>query len=217
MSKNDDNAFPIAVLISGRGSNLISLHQAIKKGETQGHIACVVSSSPEAKGLQYAQEQGIPTLVIPKDAMRSEESFAGVLLACFRQYEIKLVVLAGFLKKIPARVVTAYQNRMINVHPALLPSFGGKGMYGQKVHAAVIEYGCKVSGATVHIVTNEYDAGPPVIQQCVQVHHDDTPETLAQKVLKIEHEILPKAVDLFARGLVEVEGRRVKILGADEN
>ncbi len=211
MPNRKKSEFPIAVLISGRGSNLISLHQSIVRGETRGRIACVVSSHPRAKGLVYAREQNIATIALPPEVMASEERFSDALLSCFETYRIKLVVLAGFLKKIPPAVVNAYHNRILNIHPALLPAFGGKGMYGHYVHEAVLAYGCKVSGATVHVVTNEYDAGPPVLQQCVPVLDDDTPETLAQRVLQVEHQLLPRAVDLFARGRVEIQGRRVRI------
>jgi len=206
-----ENSYSIAVLISGRGSNLAALHRGIREGRVQAQIACVISSSPQAGGLEFAREQGIAAMALAPESMRDEGRFAEELLAYFKRFEIDLVVLAGFLRKIPARVIAAYPNRMINIHPALLPSFGGKGMYGKHVHKAVLDYGCKVSGATVHLVTNEYDAGPPVLQQCVPVHNDDTPESLAARVLEIEHALLPRAVDLFARGSIRVNGRKVVI------
>lgn len=209
--ENQSVQFPVGVLISGRGSNFIRIHQAQLAGRIAGHIACVISSRPDAEGLAYAREHGIPSYVLPAEVMRREDAFAETLIGWLQQHHVQLVVLAGFLKKIPDAAVQAYAGRMINIHPALLPAFGGKGMYGRRVHEAVLDYGCKVSGATVHIVTAEYDAGPPVLQKCVPVLEDDTPDTLARRVLEVEHELLPHAVDLFARGLVEVRGRRVVI------
>ena len=203
--------FPVGVLISGRGSNFMQIHQAQREGRIAGRIVCVISSREDAQGLVYAREHGIPTYVLPAETMKDETAFANALLDWLGRHDVQLVVLAGFLKKVPDAVVEAFAGRMINIHPALLPAFGGKGMYGRRVHEAVLEYGCKVSGATVHIVTQEYDAGPPVLQKCVPVLEDDTPETLARRVLEVEHELLPRAVDLFARGLVDVRGHRVFI------
>lgn len=190
----------------------MALHRAVMSGEIPAQIACVISNRAGAGGLEYAREHGIPTHVIPDTVQADEKQLTEWLLAVLQRYDARLVVLAGFLKKIPAPVVEAYSNRIINIHPALLPAFGGKGMYGRHVHEAVLAYGCKVTGATVHIVTTEYDAGPPVLQKCVPVFPDDTPDTLAARVLKVEHELLPQAVALFARGLIRVEGRKVIIV-----
>ncbi len=201
--------FAIAVLISGRGSNFIAIQQRIEAGSLPARIACVISSRADAPGLAYATEHGIPTLVMPGKE-QPEAKIATFLLETFRKYDVALVVLAGFLRKIPRAVVEEWPDRIINIHPALLPSFGGKGMYGRRVHEAVLAYGCKVSGATVHLVSAEYDTGPPVLQRCVPVYDDDTPETLAARVLQVEHELLPEAVALFARGQVVVSGRTVQ-------
>ncbi len=201
--------FAIAVLISGRGSNFIAIQQRIEAGSLPARIACVISSRADAPGLAFATERGIPTLVMPGKE-QPEAKIATFLLETFRKYDVALVVLAGFLRKIPRAVVEEWPDRIINIHPALLPSFGGKGMYGRRVHEAVLAYGCKVSGATVHLVSAEYDTGPPVLQRCVPVYDDDTPETLAARVLQVEHELLPEAVALFARGQVVVSGRTVQ-------
>ncbi len=201
--------FAIAVLISGRGSNFIAIQQRIEAGSLPARIACVISSRADAPGLAFATEHGIPTLVMPGKE-QPEAKIATFLLETFRKYDVALVVLAGFLRKIPRAVVEEWPDRIINIHPALLPSFGGKGMYGRRVHEAVLAYGCKVSGATVHLVSAEYDTGPPVLQRCVPVYDDDTPETLAARVLQVEHELLPEAVALFARGQVVVSGRTVQ-------
>jgi phosphoribosylglycinamide formyltransferase-1 len=127
------------------------------------------------------------------------------------QYGANFIVLAGYLKMLSPFVVRKFKNRILNIHPALLPSFGGRGMYGIHVHEAVLEYGCKVSGVTVHLVDEAYDTGPPVLQRCVPVQDDDTPETLAARVLKIEHQIYNEALQLFAQGRIEIIGRRIKI------
>ena len=125
---------------------------------------------------------------------------------------VNFVALAGYLRKIPAAVVAHYKNRMLNIHPALLPAFGGKGYYGRRVHEAVIEHGVQWSGATVHLVDEQYDTGPIVVQRPVRVEPDDTPETLAARILKVEHEIYPEAIGLFAEGRVRIEGRRIRSL-----
>lgn len=207
---------PVGVLISGRGSNLIALHEQCRKGSIAAEIRVVVSSSAQAKGLEYARSRSIPTAVVPALMAAEPEAFAGWLLKTLRDHGVALVVLAGFLRKIPAPVIQAYRNRIVNVHPALLPAFGGKGMYGRHVHEAVLAYGCKVSGATVHIVSEEYDSGPPILQQCVPVLDDDTPESLAARILPVEHSLLPRAVGLFAEGRVHVQGRRVIIREASK-
>ena len=133
------------------------------------------------------------------------------MLSVLRQHEVELVVLAGYMKKVPPEVISAYKNRVINIHPALLPSFGGKGMYGHHVHEAVLEYGCKVTGVTVHIVDEVYDHGPVVAQRCVPVEEGDTAKQLAARVLKVEHQLYSESLQLFAEGRVEVTGRKVVI------
>ncbi len=202
---------PIVVFISGRGSNLVAIHKEIVRGNVPAEIRCVISSSKDAGGLAFAKENGIPGHWLEKEDFRNEGALSEKLSAILDEYNPALLVLAGFLRKIPEAVVTAFKNRIINVHPALLPAFGGKGMYGKHVHKAVLDYGCKVSGATVHIVSAEYDTGPPIIQQTVPVLDDDSPETLAERILFVEHRILPKAVDLFARNRIKIIGRKVMI------
>jgi phosphoribosylglycinamide formyltransferase-1 len=133
-------------------------------------------------------------------------------LAQLAKHEVNFIALAGFMRKIPAGVVRQFHHRLVNIHPALLPSFGGKGMYGRRVHEAVLEFGCTVTGATVHFVDEEYDTGAPILQCCVPVLDDDTPETLATRVLEVEHQLYPEALQLFAEGRVRIERRRVKIL-----
>jgi phosphoribosylglycinamide formyltransferase-1 len=141
----------------------------------------------------------------------SEEALVEAMLNVLSQQRAELLVLAGYMKKIPLQVVRRYRNRIVNIHPALLPSFGGAGMYGHFVHEAVIASGMKVSGATVHLVDEEYDRGPIVMQKTVEIIQEDTPDLLAAKVLKIEHEIYPLALKAFAEGKVKIEGRKAWI------
>jgi phosphoribosylglycinamide formyltransferase-1 len=141
----------------------------------------------------------------------SEEELADAMLEVLKKNHAEFIALAGYLKKIPAHVIRQYRNRIINIHPALLPSFGGEGMYGHHVHEAVIARSEKVSGATVHLVDEEYDRGPMILQKTVDVMPDETPDSLAEKVLKVEHEIFPLALKAFAEGRVKVEGTKVWI------
>ena len=177
----------IAVFVSGSGTNLQSLLDAC--GESSpARVVLVLSNKADAKGLDRARAAGVDTFFIqdPKDG--------AALIASLERYGVELVVLAGYLKLVPADVVLAYENRMLNIHPALLPSFGGKGMYGQRVHEAVLDSGATVSGPTVHIVTAEYDRGPIVAQWPVPVKPDDTVDSLQQRVLAVEHKLLPAVV-----------------------
>ncbi len=202
----------LCVFVSGRGSNLAALIEAIRLGRLDARIALVISNKAEAGALALARANAITALHLSPAQFTSEEAYSSSLLGLLEEHGVGLIVLAGYLKKIPAAVIQHYRHRILNIHPALLPAFGGKGMYGHHVHEAVLDYGCKVSGATVHIVDSDYDTGAPVLQQCVPVLEDDTPERLAARVLETEHEILPRAVQLFAEGRVWIEGRRVTIL-----
>lgn len=198
----------LAIFVSGRGSNFQAVLNAIAQKSLRARIAVLISDRSEAGALHIAQQAGIATEVL---ACRDEEKYEHTLRFVLQQREVNFIVLAGYLRKIPASLIRAYRGRIINIHPALLPSFGGKGMYGQHVHQAVLAYGCKVSGATVHFVEEEYDTGAPILQRCVRVHEDDTAETLAGRVLEVEHQILPEALQLFAEEKVQVEGRRIRI------
>ncbi len=171
----------------------------------------MVVSNHECEAIENSQRAGIQTRILDPRSFENETEFGKLLLEELQRNRIEFIVLAGFLKKIPDVVVKSFQNKIINVHPALLPSFGGKGMYGMKVHQAVIDYGCRVSGATVHLVDAEYDHGPVVLQKCVPVTADDTAESLASKVHQLEYELLPEALKLFEDNKVRVEGRKVRI------
>ncbi|NUO78963.1 phosphoribosylglycinamide formyltransferase [candidate division KSB1 bacterium] len=199
----------LAVFVSGRGSNFLAILDAIANGKLSAKIAVLISDRSEAGALHIAQQAGVATEVL---ACREEEKYEHTLRLVLQHRAVNFIVLAGYLRKIPAAIIRAYRGRIINIHPALLPSFGGKGMYGLRVHQAVLDYGCKVSGATVHFVEEEYDTGAPIMQRCVPVRDNDTAETLAARVLQVEHQVLPEALQLFAEERVQVEERRVRIL-----
>ena len=173
--------------ISGRGSNLEALHEALKAGAA-AKIVVVISDRPDAGGLERARQWGLSTEVLPSP------SDGAVWLAVLRRYAVDLVVLAGYVKLVPANVIAAYRGRIVNVHPALLPAFGGQGMYGRRVHEAVLASGVRETGATVHLVDEVYDHGATLAQARVPVLPGDTPELLAQRVLEVEHRLLPAVV-----------------------
>lgn len=203
----------IAVLVSGhsRGSNMQAIIDACQRGEIDGQVVLVIGIRSEAPALRRAQEAGVRTRVISPRNL-SEGDYAQRLLHALQEARVDLVCLAGYMRLLPAPVVQAYAGRVMNIHPALLPLFGGKGMYGERVHQAVLDAGMKVSGCTVHFVDEQYDTGPIIIQRCVPVQEDDTWETLAARVLVQEHQAYVQAVKLFAEGRLRIEGRRVRIL-----
>jgi formyltetrahydrofolate-dependent phosphoribosylglycinamide formyltransferase len=184
----------VAVLVSGRGSNLQSLLDAFPGPSSPAAIALVISNHPAAGALDRAAAARVPTATIAEDGQD-----AARLLALLAEHAIDLVVLAGYLKKVPDAVVRAYRGRMLNVHPALLPAFGGAGMYGRRVHEAVLASGARITGVTVHQVDEQYDHGAIVAQWPVPVRPGDTAERLAARVLSVEHLLLPAAVAAFAR------------------
>jgi phosphoribosylglycinamide formyltransferase 1 len=202
----------LAVFVSGRGSNLNAIFKAIDEGRLDAEVGLVLSSSPDAGALDLARSRNVPTTVFTPQTAISLFSPADFMLNCLSEHRIHFIALAGFLKKIPDEVIAAYRGRILNIHPALLPSFGGKGMYGHHVHEAVLARGCKISGATVHLVDEIYDQGPIVAQRCVPVEDGDTPDTLAARVLAVEHRIFPEALQWFAEGKVKVTEGRVKII-----
>ncbi|AEN72923.1 phosphoribosylglycinamide formyltransferase [Rhodothermus marinus SG0.5JP17-172] len=202
----------LAVFASGGGTNFQAILDAIEAGRLPARVVLCVSDRPTAGALERARRHGIPTAVLAPKDYPSPEVFGEALLEVLRAHQVELVALAGYLKKIPDNVVAAYRNRILNIHPSLLPAFGGPGMYGRRVHEAVLNYGVRWTGATVHLVDEEYDHGPIVLQEPVPVLPDDTPETLAARVLEVEHRLYPEALRLFAEGRVVVDGRRVRIL-----
>ena len=203
----------IAILVSGqgRGSNMAAIIDACQRGEIDGKVVLVIGTRDEAPALQRATEKGVSTEVVSPSKL-GEEEYARRLLQTLGDAQVDLVCLAGFMRLLPPPVVHAYAGRVMNIHPALLPLFGGKGMYGEHVHRAVLESGMKVSGCTVHFVDESYDTGPIILQRCVPVEEEDTWETLAARVLAQEHQAYVQAVQLFAQGRLRIEGKRVRIL-----
>ena len=205
----------IAVLVSGGGTNLQALIDAQARGELGcGRIALVIASKPDVYALERAKNHGIASLVIARKDYESIATYSKALTDALVAAEVDLVVLAGFLTIIDEQVYNAFPNRILNVHPALIPSFCGKGFYGLHVHEAALEKGVKVSGATVHIVTPECDAGPIVLQKAVEVKDDDTPEALQKRIMEeAEWKILPTAVRLFCEDRITVKDNRVYLKG----
>ena len=205
----------IAVLVSGGGTNLQALIDAEKRGELgNGKITLVIASKPGVYALERAASNGIPAQVLARREYADIAAYSKALTDALVAADVELVVLAGFLTIIDEQVYRAFPNRILNVHPALIPSFCGKGYYGLRVHEAALEKGVKVSGATVHIVTPECDAGPIVLQRAVAVMEDDTPETLQRRIMEeAEWKILPAAVKLFCDGRIDVRDQKVYIKG----
>lgn len=190
----------IAVFISGGGSNLQSLIDASRTGRLYGDVVLVVSNNDDAYGLQRALKAGIDTFVYKVKNYESKEDAHADLMAFLENYRVDFIALAGYLKLLPPPVIKKFRNRITNIHPALLPRYGGKGMYGHHVHEAVIAAGDAESGATVHLVDEIYDNGRILEQKKIPVRPDDTPDSLAARVLEIEHEIYPLALDKLIRG-----------------
>ena len=203
----------LAVLVSGGGTNLQAIIDAIAQGRiTNAEIAVVISNNKNAFALERAKKHGIEGVCVSPKDYQDREAFNRVLLETIRSYEADLVVLAGCLVVIPKILVDAYPNKIINIHPALIPSFCGTGYYGLKVHEGVLNRGVKVTGATVHFVDEGTDTGPIILQKAVEVQQDDTPETLQRRVMEeAEWQIMPKAIDLIANGKVEIIDGLVKI------
>lgn len=205
------DSFRIAVLASGSGSNLRAIIEASRSGSLDAEVALVISNNRESGALRIAEEFGITRLHLSSRVIPDPGKLETAFLAAFAEHQIELIALAGYMKQIPAGIIRKYKGRILNIHPALLPSFGGKGMYGPAVHEAVLKYGCKISGVTVHLVEEEYDSGAPVKQRCVPVLEGDTAESLAARVLQEEHRIYAEAIQLFAEGRVEIDERKIII------
>ena len=202
----------IAVFVSGeaRGSNMQALLDACMEKRILGEVRVVVGTRAEAPALARARDAGVSVHVVsPRKYEGQEDAYAEALLRLLQRYAINLVCLAGYLLRLPEPVVAAYPYRVLNIHPALLPLFGGKGMYGKRVHEAVIESGMKVTGCTVHFVDNDYDTGPILVQRAIRVFDEDTPETLAARLLPEEHRAYVEAVEIRTSRWLRVEGRRV--------
>ena len=209
----------VAVMASGGGTNLQQLLDRLPNRDdspAEARVALVVSNRPGIGALERAAGAGVPTEVVDPAAYENSSEFGERLLELYRAHSIELIVLAGYLKMIPANLISAYRNRIINIHPALLPGFGGKGMYGRRVHEAVLAAGAKISGCSVHFVDEQYDRGAIIAQRAVPVFHTDTPESLAARVLEEEHKLLPEVVELIAAGKVEVIDGLAQVITADK-
>ncbi len=199
----------LAVLISGGGTTLANLIAKIKGGALDARIDRVISSNPAAGGLRLAQEAEIPTTVVERRAFADEAAYSQAVFHACRESHVDLVVMGGFLKHV--LVPLDFANRVVNIHPALIPAFSGHGFYGRRVHEAVLEAGARVSGCTVHFVDDQYDHGPILLQRSVPVLDDDTPERLAARVFEAECEAYPEALRLIAAGRVTIEAGQVRI------
>lgn len=215
MKKEITEVTKIAVLVSGGGTNLQALIDAESRGELgNGKISLVLSSKADAYALQRAENHGVETKVLERKKYGNVADYSLAIADALEEAGADLVVLAGFLTIIDQQVYDRFPNKILNVHPSLIPSFCGKGFYGLKVHEAALAKGVKISGATVHIVTPECDAGPIVLQKAVEVKQNDTPETLQRRIMEeAEWKILPKAVRLFCDGKITVENNKVYIKG----
>lgn len=203
----------IVVLVSGGGTNLQALIDAEKNGEIiGGKITCVISSNPNAYALERAKNNGIATRVIPRKEYADSKSYSMAVLDTLDEEKADLVVLAGFMTILDECVTSKYAYKIINVHPALIPSFCGEGYYGLKVHEKALEYGVKVSGATIHFVNEKADAGAIILQGVVEVKKDDTPKVLQRRIMEnVEWKLLPKAVSLFCQDRIEIVGGKAYV------
>lgn len=199
-------ALRIAVLLSGSGTTLENLASRIEQGTLEAEIAVVVATRAKAFGLERARRRGIPARAVPRGDHDSSGSFNDAIHAILAASKPDLLVLAGFLSKLELRGYDA-----MNIHPALIPAFSGRGFYGERVHRSVLESGVKLTGVTVHFCNEEYDQGPIILQESVPVLDDDTVESLAERVQRLEFELYPRAIQLYGEGRLRVEGRRVRI------
>ncbi|KUK73511.1 MAG: Phosphoribosylglycinamide formyltransferase [Clostridiales bacterium 38_11] len=200
----------IAVLISGSGSNLQAIIDKMENCEINGELVVVISNKEHAYGLERARIHNIESLLIDSKTVEHDE-YNRLILNAVTERKVELVVLAGYLKILDKKFIEVYKDRIINIHPSLIPSFCGKGFYGLKVHQSAVDYGVKLSGATVHFVDEKEDNGPIILQKSTALDFDDTAESLQRKILDIEHELLPEAIRLFCDRKLKVIGRKVSI------
>jgi len=199
----------IAVFASGRGSNFKNLYQAIQAGKLSASLGVVVSNNPGAPVVATARSLHIPVEVLSPSKYEQPSIYERDLQAVLAKHQIEWIVLAGYMKKIPESIVSQYRNRIVNIHPALLPAFGGKGMYGMHVHRAVFQSGAQVTGVTIHFVNEEYDEGPIIYQEPVIIRECRSPEAIAEKVLQVEHQIYPAVLNRLFTESYEVIDKRV--------
>ena len=202
-------ALRCAVFASGSGSNFQALLDRKRQNDLHVDFVLFIGNNSGAKSFERARKNDIPALHLAPSQFSSEETYAAKLLSVLQEKNVELLVLAGYMKKLPAGIIKTFHHRIVNIHPGLLPAFGGKGMYGAHVHEAVIAYGAKISGVTVHFVDEEYDHGPIILQSTIDVLDGDDPHSLAERVLKLEHASYWRAIEAIARKKITVSGRRV--------
>ncbi|HIO41177.1 MAG TPA: phosphoribosylglycinamide formyltransferase [Candidatus Marinimicrobia bacterium] len=207
----------IAVFVSGGGSNFKAIHHQIQKREIPGEIVLVISNNPNCGAIEYANENSISHVIINETRYPNPHTRDEFLIETCLKAEIDLICLAGYMKMLPPAFVKQYENKILNIHPGLLPEFGGKGFFGMRVHEAVINSGKRESGATVHFVDEIYDHGPIILQKKVEVLETDTAESLAERILKLEHELFPEVVKAFCENKIIMENNIPKILEYNEN
>lgn len=198
----ESNIKNLAVFVSGTGTNFQAIQEAIEKDEINARIVLLISSKPGVKALDTAREHHIDSFVMDEKEFASSGEYVNALSRKLSDYKTDYILLAGYLKMIPVRIIGDYRGRIINIHPALLPKFGGKGMYGLNVHKAVLEAGEEYTGVTIHIVDEHYDHGPIIAQEKLKVRKGETPEELQKRVLKIEHQLYPRVVKELCRGKI---------------
>jgi len=209
MTQNLSKRISLAVLISGMGRTLKNFIDLRKANALDADIKLVISSNPKALGLQHAKDAGIRSETLTRKSCATDEEFSERIFSLCRGEKVDYVAMAGFLKFLP--IPPDFENRVLNIHPALIPAFCGAGMYGMRVHEALLESDAQVAGCTVHFVDNQYDHGPIFLQETTPVLPDDTPQTLADRVFETEKQLYPRAINLLAAGVVSIERRRVKI------
>jgi phosphoribosylglycinamide formyltransferase 1 len=201
----------LCVLASGSGSNLKAIINAGKSRKISSKVVLVISNNSASKALAAAKKNKIPHSHLSEKLFSSKSEFDKKFLSLLKEHKIDLIILAGYMKKVSPAVTREYKNRILNIHPALLPAFGGKGMYGLNVHSAVLKSGEDITGATVHLVNDVYDSGAIILQKKIKVKKNDTPETLQSRVLRTEHRLYPEAIKLFEQNKIQVKGNKVII------
>jgi len=207
----------LGVLVSGGGSNLQSIIDHCNSGYLPAEVVIVISSKEEVYALERAKRHNIPSFVVNPKTFPTKTAYEDEMIRLLNSFKVDLIVLAGFLRVLSPHFVNTFQGKIMNIHPSLIPAFCGEGYYGEKVHKAVLDYGVKITGVTVHFVDEGADTGPIILQRAVPVLDNDTPETLAERVLQEEHKIYPEAIKLYALGRLQVQGRSVKIIKGEEH
>jgi phosphoribosylglycinamide formyltransferase-1 len=202
-------ALRCAVFASGGGSNFGALLDRKQAGDLHVDFVLFIGNNSSAPAFERARKHAIPALHLAMSHFASEEAYAEQLKTVLREHRVEFIILAGYMKKLPLQIIQEYHHRIVNIHPGLLPAFGGKGMFGRHVHEAVIASGAKVTGVTVHFVDEEYDHGPIILQRTVEVLDIDDPHSLAERVLKVEHANYWRAIEAIAQGRITIEGRSV--------